>query len=76
MCLVARGAVEGYLYGRTRNRVQSWDTAAATLIVRQAGGRVLNQHGQPVDTNQPQGFVWCCNATLDWQRLFNGAPLL
>jgi myo-inositol-1(or 4)-monophosphatase len=70
MCLVARGAVEGYLYGRTRNRVQSWDTAAATLIVQQAGGRVLDQHGQPVDTTQPQGFVWCCNATLEAQRLF------
>jgi myo-inositol-1(or 4)-monophosphatase len=73
MCLVAKGAVEGYLYGRTRNRVQSWDTAAAALIVREAGGRVMDRQGQPVDTNQPQGFVWCCNAALDLQPLFQGA---
>jgi myo-inositol-1(or 4)-monophosphatase len=72
MCLVARGAVEGYLYARMRNRVQSWDTAAATLIVQHAGGRVLDRQGQPVDTNQPQGFVWCCNGVLDMQRLFKG----
>jgi myo-inositol-1(or 4)-monophosphatase len=71
MCLVAKGAVEGYLYGRMRNRVQTWDTAAATLIVQSAGGRVLDRQGQPVDTSQPQGFVCCCNATLDLPHLFN-----
>jgi myo-inositol-1(or 4)-monophosphatase len=72
MCLVARGAVEGYLYGRVRNRVQPWDTAAATLLVQRAGGRVLDQYGRPLDTNQPQAFVLCCNAALDLQRLLNG----
>jgi myo-inositol-1(or 4)-monophosphatase len=72
MCLVARGAVEGYLYARMRNRVQSWDTAAATLIVQSAGGRVLDRQGQPVNTNEPQGFVWCCNGALDPQCLFKG----
>lgn len=72
MCMVAKGAVEGYVYGRARNRVKSWDTAAAALIVQQAGGQVLDRNGQTIDTNQPQGFVLCCNSALDLQTLFNG----
>jgi myo-inositol-1(or 4)-monophosphatase len=73
MCLVAKGATEGYLYCRMRNRVKSWDTAAAGLIVQGAGGRVLDRQGQPLDTQQPQGFLMCCNALLDLRTLFNGA---
>ncbi len=65
MCLVARGAAEGYMYGRMRNRVKSWDIAAAALIVQQAGGRVLDRQGSPLATLEPQGFVLCCNAALD-----------
>jgi fructose-1,6-bisphosphatase/inositol monophosphatase family enzyme len=73
MCLVAKGAAEGYLYSRVRNRVKSWDIAAAALIVQGAGGRVLDRQGQPLDTLQPQGFLMCCNALLDLRTLFNGA---
>lgn len=73
MCLVARGAAEGYLYGRRRNRVKSWDIAAAALVVQGAGGRVLDRQGQPLNTQQPQGFLICCNAALDLPTLFNGA---
>ena len=62
MCLVAKGAADGYMYGRMRNRLKSWDTAAAALVVQSAGGRVLNRYGQPLDTQQPQGFLLCCNA--------------
>jgi myo-inositol-1(or 4)-monophosphatase len=69
MCLIAKGAAEGYVYGRTRNRVKSWDIAAATLLVQGAGGRVLDRQEQPLDTRQPQGFVLCCNASLDLQAL-------
>ncbi len=72
MCLVARGAAEGYVYGRRRNRVKSWDIAAAALIVQGAGGRVLDRQGQPLDTHQQQGFLVCCNAVLDLPALFNG----
>lgn len=71
MCLVARGAAEGYLYGRIRNRVKSWDIAAAALIVRGAGGRVLDRHCLPLDTNHPQGFMLCCNSCLDVRSLLN-----
>lgn len=70
MCLIAKGAAEGYMYGRLRNRVKSWDIAAAALIVQQAGGRVLDRQGAPLDTHQPQGFILCCNAALQFQSLF------
>jgi myo-inositol-1(or 4)-monophosphatase len=74
MCLVARGAAEGYLYGRVRNRVKIWDIAAASLLVQSAGGRVLDRQGRPLDTSQSQGFLLCCNAALDLQHLLNGTP--
>lgn len=64
MCLVAKGAAEGYMYGRVRNRVKPWDIAAAALVVERAGGRVLDRQGQPLDAHQPQGFLLCCNAAL------------
>ncbi|MGE3536012.1 MAG: inositol monophosphatase [Candidatus Tectimicrobiota bacterium] len=73
MCLVARGAAEGYMYGRLRNRLKSWDIAAAALVVQQAGGRVLDRQGQPLATLQPQGFVLCCNAGLEPQMLLQEA---
>ena len=71
MCLVAKGAAEGYMYGRVRNRLKSWDIAAAALLAQGAGGRVLDRYGQSLDTHQPQGFLLCCNATLDWQALLH-----
>ena len=73
MCLVAKGAAEGYMYGRLRNRLKSWDIAAAALVVQQAGGRVLDRQGQPLVTLQPQGFVLCCNAALEPQALLQEA---
>jgi myo-inositol-1(or 4)-monophosphatase len=72
MCLVVKGAAEGYLYCRIRNRLKSWDLAAATLLVQRAGGRVLDRQGRPLDSLQPQGFLWCCNAALDLQELWHG----
>jgi myo-inositol-1(or 4)-monophosphatase len=71
MCLVARGAADGYLYGRVRNRLKSWDVAAATLLVQGAGGDVLDRQGYPLDSFEPQPFVLCYNACLDLDRLFN-----
>jgi len=52
-----------------RNRVKSWDIAAAALLVQNAGGRVLDRRRQPLDTHQPQGFLLCCNAALELHTL-------
>jgi myo-inositol-1(or 4)-monophosphatase len=69
MCQVAKGAVDGYLYGRIRNRVKSWDIAAAALLVQGAGGMALDRQGQPLDPFRPQGFVWCGNGHLELDHL-------
>jgi myo-inositol-1(or 4)-monophosphatase len=72
MCLVAKGAAEGYIYGRRRNRVKTWDVAAATLLVQRAGGCVLDRLGRPLDANVPQGYLLCHNRQLDVPGLFGG----
>ena len=72
MCLVAKGAAEGYVYGRRRNRVKTWDVAAATLLVQGAGGCALDRHGRPLNADQPQGYLLCHNHRLDVVGLFGG----
>lgn len=47
MCLVAQGAIEGYHYAKPILRVI--DIAASTLIVREAGGVVLDVEGKDLD---------------------------
>ncbi len=64
MCQVAKGAADGYFYGRMRNRVKSWDMAVAALLVQRAGSCVLDRQGQPLNALEPQGFVLCHNAKL------------
>ena len=64
MCLIAKGAAEGYMYGRMRNRVKSWDIAAAALLVQNAGGRVLDRRGQPLIHTSPRGSY--CAVTRPW----------
>lgn len=70
LCQVAKGAVDGYFYGRRRNRLKSWDMAAAALLVQRAGGCVLDRQGRPLNTLEPQGFVLCYNAKLALERLY------
>jgi myo-inositol-1(or 4)-monophosphatase len=69
MCQVAKGAADGYFYGRMRNRVKSWDMAAAALLVQRAGGCVLDRQGEPINALEPQGFVLCYNAKLALEQL-------
>lgn len=47
MCMVATGALDGYIVGREFMRVT--DIAASTLILREAGGNVINFFGEPLD---------------------------
>lgn len=57
-CLVAEGAAD--LYPRTGPTME-WDTAAAQCVVEQAGGRVTDIDGNPMQYNKPvllnPGFV-------------------
>ena len=47
MCLVAQGAIDGYHYSKPILRVI--DVAASTLIIREAGGVVLDKEGADLD---------------------------
>ena len=59
LCLVAEG--EAHLYPRLGPTME-WDTAAAHAVVRQASGRVCDQHGvelvyNKADLHNPEFFV-------------------
>jgi fructose-1,6-bisphosphatase/inositol monophosphatase family enzyme len=47
MCLVAQGAIDSYVVGKEFLRVT--DIAASTLIVREAGGIVVDKYGKQLD---------------------------
>ncbi|MDG6229060.1 MAG: inositol monophosphatase family protein [Candidatus Thermoplasmatota archaeon] len=47
MCMVAAGALDGYIVGKEFMRVT--DIAASTLILREAGGIVSDLSGKPLD---------------------------
>jgi len=57
MCYVARGSAEAYYeYG-----LHCWDMAAATLIVREAGGVVVDTTGSELDVMSRR--VLCAGST-------------
>lgn len=66
MCLVAIGALDFYVVGREYMRVT--DIAAATLIVREAGGVVTNIHGEqldiPINLDERTSVIASCNEEL------------
>lgn len=45
LCLVAQGVFDGFW----EKNLKPWDAAAGTLLIREAGGRVLNYHGEEYD---------------------------
>lgn len=47
LCLVAQGSFDGFW----EKNLSPWDTAAGTLLVREAGGVVTNYSGRPYDPN-------------------------
>lgn len=53
LCYVACGRVEGYW----EENLQPWDTAAGTLIVREAGGMVTDFHSNPYSPYGKQVFA-------------------
>lgn len=50
LCYIATGRVDGYW----ATSLNLWDIAAGWLILNQAGGRVQNPQGGPVDPHQPR----------------------
>ena len=66
MCMVATGALDGYIVGREFMRVT--DIAASTLILREAGGKVVNFLGSPLEMpltlDERVGFIAAGSQTL------------
>ena len=50
LCYVACGRFDGFW----ELALSAWDTAAGTLLVREAGGRTTNFSGEPFDLSRPQ----------------------
>ena len=51
LALVAAGRFDGYLSWR---RTNDWDIAAALLLVEEAGGRITDAGGRPLDLNRAE----------------------
>jgi fructose-1,6-bisphosphatase/inositol monophosphatase family enzyme len=66
MCMVSTGALDGYIVGREFMRVT--DIAASTLILREAGGNVINFSGEPLEMplslDERVGFIAAGSRTL------------
>lgn len=66
MCMVATGALDGYIVGKEFMRVT--DIAASALILREAGGHIVNFHDEPLDMNlsldERAGFIAAGSQTI------------
>jgi myo-inositol-1(or 4)-monophosphatase len=61
MCYVAAGRLDGYW----ATNVSAWDSAAGTVIVREAGAIITAYDGSPLDDWKPK---FCTSATEPLQR--------
>ena len=72
MCLVAKGVYDAFVDMRGKLRVT--DVAAATLIVEEAGGTVIDENGKPLDSkldpNSRVSFIAAGN-TIIAKKLLN-----
>ncbi|XP_066584836.1 uncharacterized protein [Prorops nasuta] len=57
LCYVAMGAVEAYHV----ESIDSWDVAAGTLIIEEAGGIVIDTNGGSLDIMEPRVIAACNN---------------
>ena len=76
-CLIARGAADVYL---RRGPTSEWDTAAAQCVLEEAGGAVLDLHGQPFRYNRGESllnpeFIAVGDSGIDWTRKLRDAGL-
>ena len=76
-CLIARGAADVYL---RRGPTSEWDTAAAQCVLEEAGGAVLDLHGQPFRYNRGESllnpeFIAVGDRGIDWTRKLRDAGL-
>lgn len=68
------------IYARLASRCSEWDVAAGQCIVEQAGGRVVDEHGQPLRYNQRDivtvhNFLAFGDADRPWLEALDGIAL-
>lgn len=74
-CMVAEGSADCFMrIGPTGE----WDTAAAEVIVGEAGGRIVSQQFQPLTYNQEANlgnpnFMVLGDPQVPWQQVFSGS---
>ena len=76
-CLLARGGADVYL---RRGPTSEWDTAAAQCVLEEAGGAVLDLHGEPLRYDRGESllnpeFIAVGDAGLDWPAKLRAAGL-
>ena len=69
-------AAEADLYVRL-GPTSEWDTAAAQCVLEEAGGAVIDLHGNPLRYNRKESllnpeFIACGDAQVDWPELLGG----
>ena len=68
-CVIARGEADVYL---RRGPTSEWDTAAAQCVLEEAGGAVLDLHGEPFRYNRGESllnpeFIAVGDTSIDWR---------
>ncbi len=61
MCYLAAGWIDVYYHGA----LMPWDGAAGQIIIEEAGGRILNHHGQPWNYVEPD-CIACGPGLIPW----------
>ena len=64
LCYVARGALDGYIH-----TAYPWDFAAGAVIIEEAGGKISDQQGRPIDWSKNWMDVLVSNGRLHKQVL-------
>ena len=69
-CVIARGDADVYL---RRGPTSEWDTAAAQCVLEEAGGAVLDLHGEPFRYNRGESllnpeFIAVGDLGIDWRN--------
>jgi 3'(2'), 5'-bisphosphate nucleotidase len=76
ICLVAEGI--GDIYPRL-GLTSEWDTASADIIIREAGGKIIQPNGKPVVYNKPNilnpFFLAVGAGDYDWLPLLDGIDI-
>jgi len=53
LCFIADGRIDGYF----EKKLKPWDMAAGSLILEEAGGKITDYEGNPIDFSKPSSCI-------------------